>query len=110
MSNLQTSTNIWYGNEKQRGLIDTTNVGCVAANPTAACYECPTAVPGIDPAAITTTDSGCINNAPFLDVGTGDSNGNGISGEKFNIKFPYLRQNNDENIVQCERCVISICE
>jgi hypothetical protein len=96
LSSIQSSS-IFYGNERVYRVFDWTNAGCNVAVPTAACYECPIGVVG--------GDAGCVNTAPRFDVGTGDSNGNGIVGEKFFIKFPFLRQGEGAgfaNIVQCD--------
>ena len=90
------SSSIFYGNDRVYKVFDSTNAGCNVAVPTAACYECPIGV--------ATVDAGCVNTAPRFDVGTGDSNNNGIGGEKFFIRFPYLRQGEgagNANIVQC---------
>ena len=103
LSSVQSSS-IFYGNEKIYKVFDSTNAGCNVAVPTAACYECPIGVAGVDQTGIATVDAGCVNTAPRFDVGTGDSNNNGIGGEKFFIRFPYLRQGDgagNANIVQC---------
>jgi len=106
------SNSIYYGNEKLYRVFDSTNVGCTtkggvpAGTGAAECYECPVGVDGVvDATGIEAVGGGCVNTAPRFDVGTGDSNANGIGGEKFFIKFPYLRQGEgagNANIVQCE--------
>jgi hypothetical protein len=103
LSSIQSSS-IWYGNEKVNNVFNSTNDGCNVAGPTAACYDCPIGVAGVEGTGIATVDAGCVNTAPRFDVGTGDSNSNGIGGEKFFIRFPYLRQGEgagNANIVQC---------
>ena len=44
---------------------------------------------------------GCTRNAPTFDLGATDSNGNGIYGETFFIRFPALKQSDGSEIVQC---------
>ncbi|QDZ20408.1 hypothetical protein A3770_04p29260 [Chloropicon primus] len=94
------ATQVFYGSEstlKDASVgYDGTRPGCNlegTATEKRACYKCPSNAE--------LTVYGCENSSPKHDrLGT-DSNGNGVSGEKFYVRFPALKQNDGSDIVQC---------
>ncbi|KAK3269713.1 hypothetical protein CYMTET_21856 [Cymbomonas tetramitiformis] len=109
----------FYGNEYFYKEYITTNPGCdinAGANSEerALCFNCPTEVTGIDSTGIDATAVGCVNSKPFFDAAPNasvdlnvtlydDVNNNGISGERFYIRFPPKKQDYpiEAEIVQC---------
>jgi hypothetical protein len=102
---------VWHGNEINLRINLLTgpttpdcNIQSTDANVRGACLgACPTRdTHGIYDEGINRTNTGCVNTMPQYDnVQIGDSNGNGIQGENFYIRFPPVKQNNGADIVVC---------